>query len=297
MPMRHLALAAAAAACCVPATAARAQIRASERAAVSQTVDGTTFTVDYARPRVRGRDPLFGSRAVHWGETWTPGANWATTLELSRAATVGGRKVAKGKYSVWMVPRASGNWTLVLDPKPDIFHMSPPDSSAAQVRLAVRAEPAPFTEVLTFEFPEVTTGGTTLAFRWARTRVAVPLQVEPSLAVELPEAEAAPYVGRWTYVKRDTPDEKPVTIEFRTLYEGGTLKAEWLPADPYMQRFALVRVRPDLFFPGLYDKDGKIYEVMRPDMAFTFTRVGGRPDSLEVRYSDDFLAGTARRKP
>jgi hypothetical protein len=294
--MRHLLPATAlAAAVSVAPAAARAQIRASERAAVSQTVDGTMFTVDYARPRVRGRDPLFGTRAVHWGETWTPGANMATTLELSRAATVGGRKVPKGKFSVWMVPRESGDWTLILEPKAEIFHMSPPDSSAAQIRLPVRAEAGPFTEVLTFDFPEVSTGGAVLAFRWATTRVAVPLQVEPSLVVGLPEAEAAPYLGRWTYVKRDTPDEKPQTLEFRTLYEAGTLKGEWVPADPYMKRFALIRVRPDLFFPGLYDKDGQIYEVMRPDMAFTFTRTGGRADSLEVRYSDDFLAGTAKR--
>ena len=298
-PTLVAALGAALAGVCAVGTApaaARAQIRASEPATVSQTVDGTTFTIAYSRPRVRGRDPLFGTRAVHWNETWTPGANMATTLELSRAATVGGRRVPKGKYSVWMVVRETGDWTVVLEPKASIFHMFPPDSSAAQIRFPVHPEPGPFTEVLTFAFPEVTTSGAVLAFQWAKTRIAIPLAVEPSLVVELPAADAAPYLGRWVYTPFGDDGKARPPIELRLLHENGVLKAEHTPEDTYMKRFALIRVRPDVFFPGLYDNDGRIYEVMRPDMAFTFTRVAGRPDSLEVRYDDDVLAGTARRK-
>ncbi|HEX5817332.1 MAG TPA: DUF2911 domain-containing protein, partial [Gemmatimonadales bacterium] len=60
-----------------------AQVRASERAEVKQTVDGTTITVNYARPRLRGRTDVFGTQ-VPWGEIWTPGANEATTLAVSK---------------------------------------------------------------------------------------------------------------------------------------------------------------------------------------------------------------------
>ena len=42
-------------------------------------VNGTTITLDFSRPVARGRDSLFGG-VVHWGELWTPGANWATKL-------------------------------------------------------------------------------------------------------------------------------------------------------------------------------------------------------------------------
>ena len=83
---------------------AEAQIRASERATVSQTVDGTVITVDFARPRRRGRAQVFGEE-VKWEEIWTPGANMATTLELSKPVQINGHPVAKGKYSVW--PRAA----------------------------------------------------------------------------------------------------------------------------------------------------------------------------------------------
>ena len=55
---------------CLPSLLS-AQVRASEHGVVSQTVNGTTITIDYSRPVARGRDSLFG-RVVHWGEVWTP---------------------------------------------------------------------------------------------------------------------------------------------------------------------------------------------------------------------------------
>ncbi len=50
-----------------PATA-EAQIRASELQSIAQTVDGTTLRITYSRPRMRGRWPIFGTKAVQYGE-------------------------------------------------------------------------------------------------------------------------------------------------------------------------------------------------------------------------------------
>ena len=61
----------------------QAQPRASERAQLTQTANGTTLSLDYSRPVAGGRENLRGG-VVHWGELWTPGANWATTLEVDR---------------------------------------------------------------------------------------------------------------------------------------------------------------------------------------------------------------------
>ena len=82
--------------------AAQGQLLASEIASVSQTVDGTKVTVTYSRPRARGRTGLFGTQ-VKWGSTWTPGANLATRLEVSKDVTIEGQQVPKGAYSVWVV--------------------------------------------------------------------------------------------------------------------------------------------------------------------------------------------------
>ena len=39
----------------------------------------------------RGRDSLFG-KVVTWGEHWTPGANWATTIDVDHDIRLNGRR-------------------------------------------------------------------------------------------------------------------------------------------------------------------------------------------------------------
>lgn len=109
---------------------ANAQVRASEPGTVSQTVDGTTLTVVYSRPVARGRSPLFGG-VVRWDQVWTPGANWATTLEVDKDVHLNGVLVPKGKYSVWIVPRENADWSVYLNENDRLFHTQRPDSAAA----------------------------------------------------------------------------------------------------------------------------------------------------------------------
>ena len=282
----------------VPPALMQAQIRASEVGTVSQVMDGTKITVQYSRPRARGRDPIFGTKAVHWDEVWTPGANYATTLETSKGVKLDGHAVPKGRYSVWFVVRQTGDWTLVLDPQDRRYHMNPPDSSATQVRFPVHVDSAAFTDVLTWSFPELRADGGTLAFQWERKRVALRVEVEPSLTVTMAAADALPYLGRFEYADKDRQG-KPITAALVVTYDdtAHTMKAQFDPYDAYMGRFAMIRVAPDWFVPGLYDKDGKIYEVYRPEMVFQFTRAGARAATLDLRDENDSLQFHASRKP
>ena len=129
-----------------------AQMRASERGSVSQTIDGTVITIDYSRPQVRGRDSLFGG-VEHWGAVWTPGANWATTLEVNRPLTLDGHPLAPGKYSLWLVIQPE-EWTMVIDPRHRMYHVPYPDSTADQIRYQVKPGTGPFNEMLTFTVRE-----------------------------------------------------------------------------------------------------------------------------------------------
>ena len=276
---------------------ADAQVRASEVSSMSQVIDGTKITMQYSRPRARGRDPLFGGMAVHWGEVWTPGANWATTLDVDKAITLDGHALPKGKYSVWFVVRQSGDWTMVLDPKWKLFHIAPPDSNATQIRVAVHPREAPFAEVLTWSMPALRADGGTLAMNWSKTVVAVNLGVAPSLATTMPEGDARPYLGRYEYSDVDSTGKVTKTYSMIVDYENGTLKGQWEPIDGYFKHFALVRVAPDWFVPGVYDKEGVLYEVLRPDITIEFTRVNGRPATFEWRNEDDRVFAKGRRKP
>jgi len=274
-----------------------AQVRASELGLMSQTIDGTKITVEYSRPRSRGRDPIFGTKAVHWNETWTPGANWATTLDASRNIKLNGQPVAKGKYSVWMVVRQSGDWTVVLDPEPHRYHMNPPDSSAKQIRIPARVEAAPFTDVLTWSMPDLRMNGGKLTMQWERARVAMDVDVEPSLVSTIPASDAAPYLGEWKFIEPDSTGKDGKVSTLSITHEQGTLKAMFTPNDPYLKKFALVRIAPDWFAAGVYDEKGELYEVLKPDMVFEFTRDGGRVKSFVLRDGDDNKWGTGSRKP
>jgi hypothetical protein len=274
---------------------ARAQIRASELGSVSQVIDGTKLTITGSRPRARERNPIFGTRIAHWGEVWTPGANWATTLEVDRDVTINQRPVPKGKYSVWMVLRENGDWTTVLDPDFRRFHTEPPDSTVKQIRFPVKVGQAPFMDVLTWSVPELTISGGTIAMQWGTTQATMQLAVQPTLKFTLAEDEARPYLGAWEYLERgpgNTTKSRILTLS----HEDGTLKGRFDPNVEWMGTFAMIRVAPDVFVPGLYDRHGQIYDVLRPDIVFTFTRVGGRPETFEERYEDDTLGGTGKRK-
>ena len=79
-----------------------AQGRLSEKASVTQQVAGTTITVEYYRPVARGRDTA-SAGWCHWGENWTPGANWATTVTVDHDVRIEGGFCPRART-------ASGPW-------------------------------------------------------------------------------------------------------------------------------------------------------------------------------------------
>jgi hypothetical protein len=274
-----------------------AQVRASERATVSQVVDGTVFTIAYSRPRVRGRDPLFGGTAVRWGETWTPGANWATTLEVSRDVKLDGHAVPRGKYSVWfVVRRPPAEWTVVLDPRAKLYHVEHPDSTAEQVRWTVRPAQGAFTEVLSWSFPDIRPDGGTIAFQWGTTRVSLDAVVAPSHPLTIARSEVEPYLGKYALVLAFGADTVHETLEL--YYEDGSLKHRYArppPWYPLLQNTIMVRINDDWFIPVIM-RDGKPWE-MAADVVFEFTVVDGKATTVELRDDQDELLGRGTRIP
>ena len=273
-------------------TVVHGQIRASELGTISQVIDGTRIGIEYSRPRARGRKDIFGGE-VKWQEVWTPGANWATTLDFSRNVKIEGHAVPKGKYSVWMVVRPGGDWTFVLDPRPRLFHMEHVDSTPAQIRFPVKALPAPFTEVLTWTFPENRPTGATMVMSWGTIRVPLEVTVEPSFRIATSVSSAAPYVGRYEYRWTDMPDSAK-SLELIVAYRDSMLVMRYEPMDPYMEGAALIRIKEDWFIPGIFAR-GELLDAIR-DMVFEFKVMGGKAVSFEVRGDDDELMAKGKRK-
>jgi len=269
-----------------------AQMRASERATTSQTIDGTVITIDYSRPQVRGRDSLFGG-VVHWGEVWTPGANFATTLEVNRPLRIDGHPVAPGKYSLWLVVQP-GDWTMVIDPRPHLYHVPFPDSTADQIRYPVTPGVGPFTEMLLFTFREVHGDEGTLVLQWGTTEVNFKLEVEPKHKLTIAAADAGPYLG--SYAARWRGDLDSVAPSKVTLtYENGMLIGSWTPAPfPDVITFVLVRIKEDWFMVGS-TRNGKLVDLM-DEWVLEFAKKGGVVTGFEAWGDQDQPDARATRE-
>ncbi len=274
-------------------TSGTAQVRASEIASVSQTVDGTRLDLEYSRPRVRGRDSVFGGE-VKWNEVWTPGANWATTLETSKDIKLNGHAVPKGKYSVWMVVRPQ-HWTFVLDPRTRLFHMAHPDSAANQIRFDVDPVSAPFTETLTWSFPSVSVKGATMTMAWGTLQVPLQVEVTPTYALTMAADKAKPYLGTWDFKWADTEPGDTVPTTLTVTYVGGSLIGTFTPELwPTADRMVLIARKEDFFLPGWLVK-GELYDV-EMSMGMEFSRTSGKPVAFEVRDEKDKLMATGKRR-
>lgn len=198
------------------------QVRASERGTISQMVDGTLIEVSFSRPRLRGRVPFGG--LVRWGEVWTPGANWATTLKVSREIRLNEQPVPAGEYSVWMLP-TEARWTVYLHKDPKLFHTQRPKPADMFLALEVTPAEAPPAEMLTFSFPEVRRDGVTLLFQWGTKSLTLQISVTPTARnrPRLSPEEVEPYLGEytaWLFGERgDSTELRP-----RLFYEDGRLK-------------------------------------------------------------------------
>ena len=173
-----------------------AQRRASEHGTVSQKVDGTTISVEYDRPVARGRD-LFGA-LVRWNQTWTPGANNATTLEVDKDVRINGAMLPKGKYSVWMIPRDTAAWTVILHRNAKLWHTQRPNQTEEQLRFDVTPEQGSHMETLAWYFPVVGPEMTTLRMHWGTTVVPMKIDVSSTVVFDsLTAAQRARYVGTY----------------------------------------------------------------------------------------------------
>jgi len=288
-------------------TPASAQVKASEPASVSQTIDGTKLALEYSRPRARGRDSLFG-KVVHWGEVWTPGANWATTIETSKDVRVNGHPLPKGKYSIWMIVRP-GDWTVVFDTLHHRFHYPYPDSmpSPGQVRFDITPGQATFTEVLTWSFSEVRMSGTTLAMQWGNARVPLDIVVEQSYQVVVSPAKARPFPGKYTFAwsapppdsaappPESAPKDSVKIFQFTLDLRGDSLIGSWDPKPwPEADEVILIPIQDNWFITGFLEK-GELWEIDK-DFVFEFDVRQGRARSFEVRGDKDEVMATGTRQ-
>ncbi len=86
--------------------------RPSPPATASAVVNGTTVTIDYSRPSLKGRK-AFGTLEPY-GKVWRTGANEATTFAVDKPVKINGKALPAGKYALFTIPTAT-TWTVIFN--------------------------------------------------------------------------------------------------------------------------------------------------------------------------------------
>lgn len=294
--MRSFGVVAACAALALAADPGAAQVKASEAATMSQTIDGTTITIEYSRPTLRGRSirgDLFGDQ-IRWGYVWTPGANRATQLTADQDFYLEGMPIPAGSYSVWMVVQPD-EWTLVLDPETSLYHTQGPDESEDQFRAAIVPDSVAWSvETLSWTMPDMRADGGTLRMQWGDLAVDLDLAVEPTASLTMEEADAAPYVGVYSVEQFEGRYGAAHSFELELRYEDGLLLGDLAFSPDFSLEVAFVEVADQIFRPAEL-MNGSIVEVL-DYMAFEFVLGDdGHAVSFETRGNQDELVQRAVR--
>jgi hypothetical protein len=276
---------------------ATAQIHASEHFTLTQKVSTTTITIEGDRPVARGRT-LFGSDGVvKWREVWTPGANWATTIEVDRDVTVDGHPLPNGKYSLWLTPQAPpAPWSLAFSRATHRFHTRPPGAADEQLRIDVKPEQVGMhMETLAWYMPVVMPDGVTLRLHWGTTSVPLQIGVEMPRLATLPADEVPAYVG--TYRTHITPSNgPPYDVDLIVQDDAGTLKLRSQPRDIFGAPVVMLPVTDGRFhtaYPSVGTFKGQYFA--EKGIIFAFKLDGDRAKSFEMYGYDDNVVGRGER--
>jgi len=155
----------------------------NRKASVTELLGLTKLELTYNRPGVRGREgKIWGTNVVHYGlrnqgfgsskaAPWRAGANENTTFSTSTDVSIEGRKLAAGRYGIFMI--AGGTETTVIFSKNSgswgsFFY----DSTEDALRVNVKNDllPAPV-EWLKYEFIRQTDTSVTVALMWEKRMI------------------------------------------------------------------------------------------------------------------------------
>jgi hypothetical protein len=133
-----------------------------------------TARVVYSRPKREGRT-IFGS-LVEYGKVWRLGANEATEIEFYKNVSIGGKKISKGRYTLYAIPYEA-SWTFIINKETDTWGSFKYSVSKDVVRVDVPVQKSSeMAESLGMSFQK-NNGNIQLVVTWENVKAALPITI------------------------------------------------------------------------------------------------------------------------
>lgn len=187
-------------------TTANAQQLKTPQPSTTQTIKQDfglgTIELSYSRPNMKGRK-IFGD-LVPFNDVWRTGANSATTLTFTDDVTIGGTKIAPGKYGLLSIPSAT-EWILIITKQTDVTSPAAYKQENDVVRVKVKPVMLPKNvETFTATLANITNTSCDLQLSWEKTLVSLKIttEVDSKVMAQIAEAmktEKPPYYSAAVY--------------------------------------------------------------------------------------------------
>lgn len=157
----------------------------SPAASVSQTIGISTVSVKYSRPSVKGREVWGNLVPYGWNvqpngtanpAPWRAGANENTVLSLSHPAKIEGQEVPAGDYGLFFVLNKDNTGEVILSKDNKSWGNFFYDPKEDQLRAKISVRTIPETELLTYDFSNITKNSAELDLNWEKKQF--PVKVE-----------------------------------------------------------------------------------------------------------------------
>ncbi len=159
----------------------------SPAATVSQTVGISTISVKYSRPSIRGRQVWGNLVPYGWNvqgfglgnsAPWRAGANENTVLHLSDPATIEGHAVPAGDYGLFFTINADNTGEVILSKDFRSWGSFFYDPQHDEMRAKISLRSIPNTEILTYDFQDVSKTTAELVLNWEKMQFPVKIEFD-----------------------------------------------------------------------------------------------------------------------
>lgn len=159
----------------------------SPAAQVTQTIGISTVTVKYSRPSVKNREVWgkmvpYGWNVQSFGAKneapWRAGANENTTITFSHNAKIDGQIVPAGTYGLFFVINKDETGEVVLSKDSRSWGSFWYNPSQDQLRAKIQLRTIPHTELLTYDFINLSKNAAELVLNWEKKQFPVKIEFE-----------------------------------------------------------------------------------------------------------------------